>query len=98
MMASDPASKLEPVKAGQQVVLGGVVGFLAARPMFRLLLGAFGFGLLLLGLLLAPFWSVPLLSWLSGGQVAGVSLVGGFGAIGLWHLSRPKARGTDLDD
>jgi hypothetical protein len=89
-MPDHDSPNLEPVKAGRQALVGGTVGFLTDRPLLRSAFALTGTLLLAIGLIAAPFWSVPLLSWLTFGQVAGVSLTGGLGAIGLWHLSRPR--------
>jgi hypothetical protein len=95
-MAADSLKDLEPVKTGRQVLIGGFIGFLSAHATLRFLVCAVGVALLVVGTVAAPFWKVPLLSWLSVGQVAGVSLTGGIGAVGLWWLSRPtKPGGTD---
>lgn len=86
--------ELDPAAAARQAALGGAVAFLGRHRKIRALFGAAGAGLLLLGLLTAPLWNVPLLSWLLGGQVAAVSLASGVGALGIWHLSGSGVSGA----
>jgi hypothetical protein len=76
-----------PVAAFRAAVAEAAVAFSRRHPVVRLSVGAAGAILFLVGGLLAPFWNVPLLAWLSAGQVAGPCLAIGLAALGVWHLS-----------
>lgn len=98
-MAAEPLSNLAPVETGRRVVIGGFIEFLSAHAVIRSLVCVVGVGLLVVGTLAAPFWNVPFLSWVSVGHIAGTSLTGGIGAIGLWWLSRStRSRSADTAD
>jgi len=90
------ARDLQPVATLRRAVLGGTIDYLRTRPTLHVLVGATGAVLLGIGIIAAPLWEVPLLSWLSAGQVAGVCLTGGLAAMGIWYLSRRTA--TKLPD
>lgn len=90
-MSDEPSEELSPLAALQSAFFDGVVRILRPRRQLRLFLGVAGGTVFAVGVLLAPFWNVPLLPWLDAGQVAGVAVIGGSYALGLWHLSRSSA-------
>jgi hypothetical protein len=96
-MARNGTEELSPLSALQSAFFDGVVRILRPHRVLRLLVGLGGGTVFAAGLLLAPFWNVPLLAWLDAGQVAGMALIGGSYALGLWHLSRGHAPRTPTD-
>ncbi len=84
---SNHSPELQPVKELRRAVTSGSVSFLAQRPILRAFFGIIGAILFLIGLITAPLWNVPLLSWLNGSQVASTCLAGGLVALGIWYLS-----------
>ncbi len=93
-MADEPSHDVKPAAALRRAVLGGAVAYLGSHAALRFLVGAAGAVLFLIGVLAAPAWEVPLLSWLSGGQVAAVCLAGGLGTLGIWYLAGREARSS----
>lgn len=89
-MSDDSSRELQPVVELRRAVTGGAVAFLSSRPILRSILGAAGALLFTIGVIAAPFWDVPILSWLKGSQIAATSLAGGLGALGIWYLSRRR--------
>jgi hypothetical protein len=87
-MSDNSSRELQPVVELRRAVIGGTVAFLAPRAVLRTLLGAIGAILFVFGLIAVPFWNVPLLSWLSVGQLASSCLGGGLSVLGIWYLSR----------
>jgi len=85
-MAKD-AARERPADALRNAVEGAAIGFLGSHPILRTIVGAIGALLFLVGVIAAPFWEVPLLSWLSAGQVAGTCLAGGLAVLGIWYVS-----------
>ena len=79
--------ELQPVKELRRAATSGTVTFLARRPVLRAFFGIVGAILFLIGLITAPLWNVPLLSWLNGSQVASTCVAGGLVALGIWYLS-----------
>ncbi len=86
-MSEERSREFQPVIALRRAVLDSAVTVLRTRAALRLFVGIAGAALFVTGVLVAPLWNVPLLSWLSGGQVAATCLAGGLYALGVWHLS-----------
>jgi hypothetical protein len=85
-MARDVAPE-RPAEALRQAVEGAAIGFLGSHPILRFIVGVIGAVLFLVGVVAAPFWEVPLLSWLSAGQVAATCLAGGVATLGICYVS-----------
>ena len=96
-MSDDSSRELQPVAALRRAATSGAVSFLALHPVLRSFLGALGAILFVIGVVTAPLWNVPILSWLSGAQVAGTCLAGGLGALGIWYLSGRRSAVREVD-
>ena len=92
-MAKDAAPQ-RPSEALRQAVEGAAIGFLGSHPIARFIFGAIGAVFFIVGVMAAPFWEVPLLSWLSAGQVAATCLAGGLAALGIWYVSGQRKTAT----
>ena len=86
-MADSSSRELQPVVELRRAVTGGTVAFLTPRRVLRAVVGAIGAILFVFGLIAAPFWNVPVLPWLSVGQLAGSCLGAGLSILGIWYLS-----------
>jgi hypothetical protein len=84
---------LSPAKALWRAISDGAVNFLKIPPILRFIVGLIGLVMLLLGAISSVLWNVPLLSWLSGSDVAPPFLAAGGFALGIWYLSR---KGSNL--
>lgn len=93
MATGDRSRDIQPIAAFRRAFVDGTVRVLRAHPIVRVLVGLAGALVFLVGALLAPFWNVPLVSWLTAGEVAGPALALGLYALGVWHLSgkRPSS-------
>ncbi|HEX5056951.1 MAG TPA: hypothetical protein VFX02_10690 [Gammaproteobacteria bacterium] len=91
-MATNPPQDLQPTSAIKNAAISVTVSFLRSRPFPRFMLCLAGASLLMVGFVAAPLWNVPLLSFVSGGEIAAICFAGGLGALGLWYLARPELK------
>lgn len=64
-----------------------VTNVLASRPFVHRFVAVLGLTLLICGVIFSLLWSVPILLWLKGGDIAVSMLFMGGGILGLWYVS-----------